>query len=69
MDIMFIVLIIPFFVIIYEIYEGEIISRRRYGGDKISRKMQPARFWFNIGLQFVIVTTLVVLYQLGYIEY
>lgn len=64
MDPILILLEIAFFVILYEMYSGEIISNRRERTHPINRKISPAKFWLNIGIQLVIWVVLV-LYQLG----
>ena len=64
MDPILILLGISFLVILYEIYDGEILSSMKYGVRKIDRKSQPVKYWLNIGVQLVIWTALL-LYQLG----
>jgi len=64
MDPILIALGIAFLVILYEIYDGEIMSSMKYGVRKTNRKTEPVKYWLNIGIQLVIWTVLV-LFQLG----
>jgi len=67
MDIIMVVLLgIAFLVILYQIYDGEIMSSMKYGVRKTNRKTEPVKFWVNIVIQLVIWSALM-LYQLGYI--
>ncbi len=63
-----IVLGIAFFVILYQIYDGEIMSSIRHGDHRTSRKTEPVKFWVNIAVQFII-WTLLFLYQLGVFQF
>jgi hypothetical protein len=66
MDIMLLLLGIALLVILYQIYEGEIMSSMKYGVKKTNRKTEPFKFWANIVVQLVVWSALV-LFQLGYI--
>ena len=64
MDPILIILGIAFLVILYQIYDGEIMSSMKYGVRKTNRKTEPMKYWLNIGIQMVI-WVLLVLFQLG----
>ena len=64
MDPILIALGVAFLVILYEIYDGEIISSMKYGACKTNRKTAPVKYWLNVGVQLAIWIALV-LYQLG----
>ena len=66
MDIMLLLLGIALLVILYQIYDGEIMSSMKYGVKKTNRKTEPVKFWANIVIQLVVWFALV-LFQLGYI--
>jgi hypothetical protein len=66
MDIMLLLLGIALLVILYQIYEGQIMSSMKYGVKKTNRKTEPVKFWANIVVQLVVWSALV-LFQLGYI--
>jgi len=64
MDPILIVLGLAFLVILYQIYDGEIMSSMKYGVKKVNRKTEPVKYWANIGVQLVVWVALV-LFQLG----
>ena len=64
MDPILIILGIAFLVILYQIYDGEIMSSMKYGVRKTNRKTEPVKYWLNIGIQMVI-WALLIQFQLG----
>lgn len=64
---MILVIGLVFLTIPYQILRGEILSFMRYGRQKILRRTEPRKFWWNITFQAVLLT-LLLYYNLGYFD-
>jgi hypothetical protein len=56
-----------FLTIPYQIINGEVLSFMRIGRQRILRKTEPRKFWWNMVFQ-VIVLTFLLYYNLGYFD-
>ena len=51
----------------YQLVRGEILSFMSFGRQKIRRKSEPRKYWWNIAFQAVLFTFLLY-YNLGYFD-